>query len=189
MARDLRVDAYIAKAAPFAQLILTHLRGVIHAAVPGLDETIKWGMPHFTLGGKNLFGLAAFKEHASLVIHGEGQHKEGLGAYGRITRLADLPPDADISAALQAAAERQMSGVKKSRIHAWAKPQISMPDDLAAALSPQARKFLDGLAPSNRSEYLTWITGAKRPQTRARRIAQAAEWLGEGKRLNWKYER
>ena len=53
-----------------AQPIFTHLRGVIHAAVSGLDETIKWGMPHFTLGGKNLFGLAAFKEHASLIIHG-----------------------------------------------------------------------------------------------------------------------
>jgi uncharacterized protein YdeI (YjbR/CyaY-like superfamily) len=189
MAQDLRVDAYIARAAPFAQPILTHLRGVIHAAVPGLDETIKWGMPHFTLGGKNLFGLAAFKEHASLIIHGEGQRKEGLGAFGRITSLGDLPPDADISVALRAAAERRTSGDRNSRTHARAEPSISMPDDLAAALSPQARGFLDGLAPSNRKEYLAWITGAMRAETRARRIAQAAEWLDEGKRLNWKYER
>lgn len=41
MERDPRVDAYIAKAAPFAQPILTHLRGLIHESVPGLAETLK----------------------------------------------------------------------------------------------------------------------------------------------------
>ena len=112
-----------------------------------------------------------------------------MGAFGRITSLGDLPLDADIPAALRAAAERQMSGFKNSRAHAKVERSISMPDDLAAALSPRARGFLDGLAPSNRNEYLAWITGAKRAGTRARRIAQAAQWLGEGKRLNWKYER
>jgi uncharacterized protein YdeI (YjbR/CyaY-like superfamily) len=63
-----------------------------------------------------------------------------------------------------------------------------MQDDLAAALSPAARTFFDGLAPGQRREYLEWITEAKRPETRAKRVAQAAEWLGEGKRRNWKYE-
>jgi uncharacterized protein YdeI (YjbR/CyaY-like superfamily) len=189
MVQDSPIDAYIARAAPFAQPILAHLRAVIHAAVPGLDETMKWGMPHFTLNGRNLFGLAGFKAHTALVIHGEGQDKEGLGAYGRIASLAELPPDAEIIGALRAAAARQASGVRKSRATSAAKPEIAMPDDLAAALSPDARAFLDGLARSHRSEYLQWITGAKRAETRAKRIAQAAEWLGEGKRLNWRYER
>ena len=49
---------YNEEAAPFAQPILTHLRGLIHAAVPGLDETVKWGMPHFTLGGRNFAGIS-----------------------------------------------------------------------------------------------------------------------------------
>jgi uncharacterized protein YdeI (YjbR/CyaY-like superfamily) len=189
MAQDLRIDAYIAKAAPLAQPILTHLRRVIHASVPGLDETIKWGMPHFTLKGRNLFGLAGFKAHTALVIHGEGQNSDGLGAYGKIRSLDDLPPDAEITAALQAAAARRVSGVKKPRAAAAVKPEIAMPEDLAAALSPEARAFLDGLAPSQRKEYLAWIIGAKRAETRAKRVAQAAEWLCEGKRLNWRYER
>src|SRR5262245_10032936 len=102
MTPDPRIDAYIAKAAPFAQPILTHLRALIHAAVPGLDETLKWGMPHFTLGGKNLAGLTAFKAHTALVLHGEGRvnakDDEGMGGYGKIRSLADLPPDAEITA-------------------------------------------------------------------------------------------
>jgi uncharacterized protein YdeI (YjbR/CyaY-like superfamily) len=189
MTHDPRIDAYVAKAAPFAQPILTHLRGVIHAALPEVEETIKWGMPHFTLKGRNVAGLAAFKAHAALVLHGEGRVGGGLGSYGKITSLADLPSDAELTAALQASAQSLASGVKKPRPPAAAKPEIAMPNDFGAALPAEARAFFDALAPSHRYEYLEWITGAKRPETRAKRIAQAAEWLGEGKRLNWKYER
>ncbi|MBW8752809.1 MAG: YdeI/OmpD-associated family protein [Sphingomonadales bacterium] len=195
MTSDPRVDAYLAKSQPFAQPILEHLRAVIHAALPEVEETIKWGMPHFTLKGKNVAGLAAFKAHAALIIHGEGRMSastdgdEGMGAYGKIASMADLPSDAEITAALQAASERIASGAKKPRPPAAAKPDIAMPDDFGAALPSEARAFFDGLAPSHRHEYLEWITGAKRRETRAKRIAQAAEWLGEGKRLNWKYER
>lgn len=193
MAADPRIDAYIAKAAAFAQPILTHLRALIHRAVPGLDETMKWGMPHFIRGGRNLAGLAAFKAHAALVIHPEGGSSDqkvdgsGMGGYGKIRSLEDLPPDAELIATLQAAAEALGSGVKRARQPA-AKPEIAMPDDFAAALPPEARAFFDGLTAAQRRDYLEWITGAKRTETRARRIAEAAQWLGEGKRMNWKYE-
>ena len=51
MARtDPRVDAYIAKQAPFAQEILRHIRKQVHASIPNVEETLKWGMPFFTLG-------------------------------------------------------------------------------------------------------------------------------------------
>ncbi len=44
---DPRVDAYIARSAAFAQPVLLHLRATVHAACPGVQETIKWGMPFF----------------------------------------------------------------------------------------------------------------------------------------------
>lgn len=65
LTRDPRVDAYIAKAQPFAQPILTHLRELVHRHAPGSQETLKWGVPHFVLGGQNLAGMAAFKDHAT----------------------------------------------------------------------------------------------------------------------------
>jgi len=61
MAVDPKVDAYIAKVAPFAQPILTHSRALVHRAQPAVVETIKWGMPHFTLDGRILAWMAAFR--------------------------------------------------------------------------------------------------------------------------------
>jgi len=45
------------------------------------------------------------------------------------------------------------------------------------------------LPPGQQREYVEWIVEAKQPATRARRLAQAVQWLAEGKRRNWKYER
>ena len=47
--KDARVDAYIAKSAEFARSILEHLRKLIHQGCPDVQETVKWGMPHFEL--------------------------------------------------------------------------------------------------------------------------------------------
>ncbi|HET6569613.1 MAG TPA: DUF1801 domain-containing protein, partial [Rhodothermales bacterium] len=62
--RDPRVDAYIGRAADFAKPILTHLREVVHAACPDVEEAIKWGAPHFTYHGM-LCHMAAFKQHCA----------------------------------------------------------------------------------------------------------------------------
>ena len=204
MAGDPRVDAYIAGAAPFAQPLLARLRQAIHAAVPGLEETLKWGMPHFTLGGRNLAGIAAFKAHIALVIHVRDDAddtadeapdqapggRDGMGAYGKIRAAQDLPDDAVLTARLQDAARRLAEGkVMRAPRPARAQAELATPDDLAAALTPSARAFFDALAPSHRRDYVEWITEAKRAETRTRRVAQAAQWLAEGKRRNWKYEK
>ena len=188
MSRDPRVDAYIARAAPFAQPILKHVRERVQAAAPEAEEAIKWGMPHFTVGGKNVVGMAAFKAHAAVMIHGEDDSAEGMGTLGKIVSLGELPPDEDLAARFRAAADAFVSGKASTRA-AKPKPEIPVPDDFGGALdaAPQARAFFDTLAPTYRREYLEWIVGAKRPETRAKRIATAVEWLGEGKKRNWKY--
>ena len=193
MAQDPRIDAYIAKAQPFAQPVLTHLRALVHKALPGIDETIKWGMPHFVYKGKNLAGLAAFKAHAAFVIHGDGRQGDAMGQYGKIASLADLLSDKDLTAKLHEARARVDSSGTALKPKAAPKPpkaEIGMPDDFAAELAKLqgARERFDGWAPSHRREYLEWITEAKRPETRAKRIAQAGEWIAEGKKRNWKYE-
>jgi uncharacterized protein YdeI (YjbR/CyaY-like superfamily) len=193
MASDPKVDAYIAKAAPFAQPILTHLRSAVHAAVPGLDEAIKWGMPHFVYKGKNLAGIAAFKAHCAFVIHGDGRQGDAMGQYGKIAGIEDLPGDNEIKSKLVAAKERiDLAGTapKPKAAPRTAKPDLPIPPEFAAALAvnPTAKATLDGFAPSHRREYIEWIAEAKRPETRDKRIAQAIEWLTEGKKRNWKYE-
>ena len=191
---DPRIDAYIAKAAPFAQPILTHFRALVHHVLPQSEEGLKWSMPAFMLGGKNVAGMAAFKAHCAIMIHGEGRlgEGEGMGGYGKVTALSDLPDDAVMETALREAAQRVAikGSAMKPRPKKPPKPEIPMPEDFAAALAaaPQAKAHFERFAPGQRREYLEWITQAKQPATRARRIAQAGEWLGEGKKRNWKYE-
>lgn len=200
MAQDPKIDAYIAKAAPFAQPILTHLRTLVHGAIPNLDEAVKWGMPHFLYKGKNLAGMAAFKAHAAFTIHGEAaanddrERQDGMGHFGKITSLSDLPGDNLLKSRLFAAAERiDTQGTalaKKPAQSRRPKPELPIPPEFQAALdaNPAAKATLTAFAPSHRREYLEWIGEAKRPETRDKRIAQAIEMLNDGKKRNWKYE-
>lgn len=191
---DPRIDAYIAKAAPFAQPILVHFRALVRRALPEIEEGIKWGMPAFMVGGKNVAGMAAFKAHCAVMVHGEGRlgDNPGMGGYGKVAALSDLPADAELEAAIQAAAQRVATRgtAGEPKAAKAAKPAIPMPEDFAQALAaqPRANATMDRLPPSARREYLEWIIKAKQGATREKRIAQAIEWLAEGKKRNWKYE-
>ena len=191
---DPRIDDYIAKAAPFAQPILAHVRDLVHRTLPDVEEGIKWGMPAFMLGGKNVAGLAAFKAHCAVMIQGEGRlgEGEGMGGYGKVAAMSDLPGDDVLTTALKEAAERiaASGSARKPTASKPPKAEIAMPDDFAAALAlvPTAKAVLEGFAPGQRREYLEWITTAKQAATRQKRIDQAVEWLAEGKKRNWKYE-
>jgi len=61
---------------------------------------------------------------------------------------------------------------------------LVVPDDLAAALAaqPGARKQWDSFSRSPRRAILEWIAQAKRAETRARRVAEAAEHAARGER-------
>lgn len=196
--RDPRVDAYIAKAAPFAQPMLERIRALMHEACPDVEETMKWSMPTFMYAGSILAGMAAFKQHASFgywkhaLVVGEGVERDGMGSYGKMTSLRDLPPKRQLVADIRKAAKLNEEGVKtrSTRKVATPKPAPETPADLAAALKKNraAKATFDAFPPSCKREYVEWITEAKREETRQKRLLQAVEWMAEGKRRNWKYE-
>lgn len=69
-------------------------------------------------------------------------------------------------------------------------PGVEAPPDLAQALAGQeeAAALWAKLAPSHRREYARWVEEAKRPETRARRVAQAVEMMATGQKdRNAKY--
>lgn len=197
--QDPRIDAYINGRAEFARPILAHLRDLVHRACPEAEETLRWSMPSFSYKGKILAQMAAFKAHASFGFwHGEAAGEAArdgaMGQFGRITGLADLPGDDDLIAMIRAAAARIDEGPasptpRKTKVAA--KPAaIDMPDDLAAALdAASARANFGAMPPGARREYLEWVTEAKRPETRARRIETTVAQVAEGKQRNWKYQR
>ena len=196
MNRDPRIDAYIAKAAPFAQPILEHVRDRVHAAAPEAEETIKWSAPGFVVGGKILLMMAAFKQHAALNFWrgqeiGDGTPKAGaMGQFGKLTSVNDLPADREFDALIREAAALAKTAPAPRKVkHEPALPAELHPEfALALDCNPKARATLDGFPPSARREYLDWVAEAKQDKTRAKRIADAVEWLSEGKRRHWKYE-
>ena len=197
MSRDPRIDAYIDRAQPFARPILAHVRERVHAACPQAEETLKWNAPSFTLDGKILLMMAAFKHHAALnfwrgqELRGAAAEADGMGQFGKLTSLDDLPPDEELDALIRKAAELTKSAPAPRKTKHAPKPPAELHPEFAAALdqAPKAKATLEAFPPSCRREYLDWIAEAKRDSTRKKRIATAIEWLGEGKRRNWKYER
>jgi uncharacterized protein YdeI (YjbR/CyaY-like superfamily) len=197
--KDRRVDAYIEKSAAFAKPILTELRATVHDTCPDCQETMKWSMPHFEYKGL-MCGMAAFKSHAtfgfwkgSLVLPDDGTAvaKDGMGHFGKITSVADLPPKKTIAGYIRKAMALNDEGVQPARKPKAAARPVKAPADLAAALkkNKKAKTAFDAFPPSHKREYIEWITEAKTDATRARRLTQAVEWMAAGKSRNWKYER
>lgn len=194
--RDPRVDAYIAKSADFAKPILTTIRETVHAACPEAVEEMKWSFPHFTYKGM-LCSMASFKEHCafgfwkgSLVLGGAAKGADAMGQFGRLTKASDLPPKKVLAAYVKKAMALNDEGIKVER-----KPprratvDTAPPADLAAALkkNKKANASFNAFPPSHKRDYIEWITEAKRPETRARRVHTAVEWMAGGKPRNWKY--
>jgi hypothetical protein len=194
---DPRVDAYIAASPAFAQPILAHLRALVHAACPEVEETLKWSAPHFLHKGM-MCHMAAFKAHCAFgfwkgaLLFPDMDEKESMGHLGRIAALKDLPSKKVLTGYIKQAMKLNDDGVKTP---ARAAPKVArplaVPDYFSAALkkSKPALAAFDAGSTSFKREYVDWLEEAKTEPTRLRRMEQAIEWLAEGKARNWKYEK
>lgn len=141
--------------------------------------------------------MAAFKAHAALnfwrgqELRGIAAAGDAMGQFGKLRSLEDLPPDAHLDRLIVAAARLAKSAPAPRKGKREPRPEAEIHPDFAAALAsnPAAKATLDGFPPSARRDYCDWIAEARQDSTRAKRIATAIAWLGEGKRRNWKYER
>jgi uncharacterized protein YdeI (YjbR/CyaY-like superfamily) len=182
--KDPRVDVYIDKSAGFAKPILKHLRKIVHAACPDVEETIKWQFPHFDYKGI-VCGMAAFKEHCafgfwkgSLIFGNKKPEEEAMGQFGRITSLADLPNEKTLISYVRKAAQLNEAGVKSPmRSKSKKKEPVKVPDYFSSALkkNAKARKTFESFSPSNQREYTEWVTDAKRDETRQQRLATSSD--------------
>ncbi len=77
------IDSYLETMPTEARERLEQIRALIHECAPDAIETIKYGMPTFTLGGGNLFHFAGWKKHVSLYPSTPEMEEaiEGLDAY------------------------------------------------------------------------------------------------------------
>ena len=200
MSKDPRIDEYIKKSAPFAKPILEHIRALVHRACPKVEETMKWGFPHFEYKGI-ICSMASFKKHSSfgfwkgsvmkdskqlLTIMGETD----MARFDNLTSLEDLPSDKILLAYIKEAARLNEEGIKLPAKEKTKRAEIPIPEELSAALkrNKKALATFEQLSPSHKREYLEWITEAKTEATREKRLDTTVEWLSEGKSMNWKYQ-
>lgn len=192
---DPRIDAYIEKSAEFARPILRHIRQLVHANCPQVEETMKWSFPHFMHHGI-LCSMAAFKEHCSFgfwhpSLRGEQLKGEGMGQFGRIVTIGDVPAEAKLAKMIRQGMHLNETGQRPVRPKRKPRPAPKMPADLKAALANDraAQERFASFPPSHQREYVEWITEAKREETRVKRIAMAVQQIAEGKSRYWKYEK
>lgn len=203
---DPRVSAYIARSADFAKPILNHLRTLIHNTCPTVEETIKWGFPHFEYKGpadrspRVLCHMASFKQHCTFGFWyaemKEAPGREGLagtamGQYGRIASLADLPKEKALVKQIREAIKLHDAGIKSPAKPRTEKQELDVPDYFIAALKKKKRALttFEAFSYSHKKEYVEWVTEAKTEETRKTRLETAIEWMSEGKSRNWKYAR
>jgi uncharacterized protein YdeI (YjbR/CyaY-like superfamily) len=197
--KDPRVDAYIGRSADFAKPILTHLRSLVHAGCPDVEESVKWGFPHFTHKGI-LCSMASFKEHCAFgfwkgkLVLGEDRvaAEKAMGHFGRITTISDLPGDKTILRYIRAAVELNEAGIPSpTRSRTKEKKPLKVPAYFKTALAKNKKALatFKGFSNSNKKDYVEWVTGAKTEETRQSRLTTAVKWLAEGKIRNWKYAR
>jgi uncharacterized protein YdeI (YjbR/CyaY-like superfamily) len=122
--------------------------------------------------------------------------KDGMGALGSITSLKDLPSDKQMLSWIRQAVDFVDTGQYTSPIAARhkvvkaPKPAVETPAEFSSAIArnKKAATVFAAFSQSCKREYVEWIADAKRPETRAKRIATAIEWIAEGKQRNWKYQ-
>jgi hypothetical protein len=145
--KDKRIDAYIARKPEFARPILAHLRAVVHAACPDVQESLKWGMPAFEYHGL-LCSMAAFKQHTTfgfwkgkLIVDANGQDLESaMGQFGRITSVKELPAKRVLAGYVKKAMALNEAGTTVKRT-VKPKPALRMPADFKAALAQRAARL------------------------------------------------
>ncbi len=197
MKRSSSVEQYIADALDWQGELLV-LRKILKST--DLLETLKWGAPCYTLDGKNVVGLAAFKSYVGLWFHQgallKDRHGVLVSAQGGKTRalrqwrfdsIQDIDAD-QIRAYVKEAITLQRRGV---RIAPQRNKPLAIPDLLQNALSqhPEAGGQFLALTKSKQREYAEYITDAKREQTRLTRLNKIIPMIVEGHGLNDRYRK
>ncbi len=190
-------EAYFKNAPQWRDELLV-LRKALLAA--GLTETVKWGGPVYTLDGVNVVGLAAFKSYVGLWFFQGALLKdpakilinaqEGVTKAQRQWRMASMQEvrPALVTKYAKEAAALARDGVKVER--SAPKPLV-MPAELKAALAADKRAAaaFKAMTPGCQREYADYVSEAKQPATRDRRVEKILPMIAAGGGLNDRYKK
>ena len=164
-----------------------------------MEEAVKWGTPTYTLEGKNVVGLAAFKNHCALWFHNGAFLKDAdkvlANAQEGTTRglrhwrfeQGDKFNSRKVKAYVKEAIENQRAG---KAIKPAPKKTLTIPAELNAALKKSAKlkQAFNALTPGKQREYADHVGSAKQEKTRLSRLEKITPMVLAGQGLNDRYK-
>ncbi len=192
-----KVDDYIAKHNEW-QNALIKLREILLSTE--LQETVKWGSPVYTINGKNVLGLGAFKSYVGIwffqgsflkdekkkLINAQEGKTKALRQW-RFNSIEEIDADL-IKSYVFEAIENQKQGKELKPVKT---KKAIIPPELQNALnqSEALQKQFNQLSLSCKREYAEYIMEAKREDTKLRRLDKIIPMILEKSGLNDKYKK
>lgn len=198
MSIDDKVSAYIEKHVPWRDE-LKSLRALFQESE--LEEDVKWGAPAYTLNGKIVAGLAAYKNHIGIWFH-QGVFLKDVQKkfWDDETRTAEAlrqwrfkkgdPIEGElVQLYIQEAIENSLAG-KETKSQRTQIKEIVVPEELEEAFrqNDALRNSFDQLSPGKRKEYAGYISETKRGATKTSRLEKITPLIIAGQGLHDKYK-
>lgn len=164
-----------------------------------VEETIKWGAPVYTVNGKNVVSIAAFKNHCAMWFYNGALLKENTALLenaqeNKTTGLRQIRFKKDQEIPLEELRKYVEEAVQNQKEGKEIKPvrsrKTTIPPELEAAFSedPVLETSFKNLSPGKQREYGEYITEAKREATKMSRLEKIRPMIIAGKGLNDKYK-
>jgi uncharacterized protein YdeI (YjbR/CyaY-like superfamily) len=180
---------------PQWQVGLSLLRNIFISE--GLIETIKWGIPVYTTQGKNVAGMACFKEYLGIWFYqGALLRDEPKKLYcaqeGKTKALRQWRFSS--SQAVTAESDNIRKYVQEAMHNARQGNEIKPEKNQPLEIPPELQKIFDGnadieeafnaLSLSKKREFSKYISAAKRIETRQARLDKIIPMILRGEGLN-----
>lgn len=162
----------------------------------GLNEELKWSQPCYTLNGKNILLVTAFKEYACIaffkgslltdeqnLLVAPGENSQASRQL-RFTSVDSITQNVNaIQRYIQNAIDIEKQGRK---VEFSSTKELEYPEELELKMraDPEFKKAFEALTPGRQRGYLLHFTGAKQSDTRTARIEKYAEHILKGKGLH-----
>lgn len=198
MKKATSVEEYIENNAHFKEE-LTLLRDLLLQTE--LEETLKWSAPVYTINGKNVVGLGAFKNHfgiwffngvflkdeQGLLINAQEDKTKALRQM-RFENLTEIKKEAILSY-VKEAIDNQKLGKTVKPAKKVTKDTLKIPTELSQFLNQDKNllKSFEALTPFKQKEYAEYIATAKREATKTSRLEKIKPMIENGQGLNDKY--
>jgi uncharacterized protein YdeI (YjbR/CyaY-like superfamily) len=191
--RDPKVDDLLAQAKTWR----AEYAALRHLILPlGLDETLKWGWPCYSVGGKNITLIHGFKDYCALLFFKGALMPDPAGLLiqqtknvqaARQMRFRDLAEiEAQANLITDYVAEAMAVEAAGLAVPMKTTAEFEPPPELTERLAADAdlKAAFAALTPGRQRAYILHFGSPKQAKTRTARIDKAAPQIMAGKGLN-----